>query len=213
MPDNLAVVIYGAALFALLFVLLAWFALKRRRWLRFGAHALLALLLLALAALFGTLGIALQGYRALTHEEVAAVISTEPTGPQQFRARVRFADGREALYTLAGDALYIDGHVLKWKPLVNVLGLHTVYELDRVAGRYAELADEQTRPRTVERLSVAKPVDLFSLRQRYAFLAPLLDAEYGSATFVPAAEPQRYELRVSTSGFLMRRLDEGPAAP
>jgi hypothetical protein len=213
MPENLAVVIYGAALFALLFLLLAWFALKRRRWLRLGANVLLALVLLAIAALFATLGIALQGYRALTHEEVAAVISTEPLGPQQFRARVRFADGREAVYSLAGDALYVDGHVLKWKPLANILGLHTAYELDRVAGRYAQLVDEQTRPRTVERLSVDKPVDLFSLRQRYTFLAPLLDAEYGSATFVPAAELQRYELRVSTSGFLMRRLDEVPTVP
>ena len=47
-------------------------------------------------------------------------------------------------------------------------------------------------------------MDLFGLRRRYAFLAPLLDAEYGSATFMPATRPIELELRVSTTGLLMR---------
>jgi hypothetical protein len=211
MPDSLAAIAYGAALFALAFFVLAFVSVRRRRWLRLSAQLLIALALLAVAGLFATIGIAVQGYRALTHEEVAAVIVTEPLGPQQFRAHFRFADGREADYRLAGDALYVDGRVLKWKPIVNFLGLHTAYELDRVAGRYESLADEQARARTVQRLAADKPLDMFSLRQRYAILAPLLDAEYGSATFVPAGEPQRHELRVSTSGFLMRRLEPSAA--
>jgi hypothetical protein len=211
MPDSLAAVVYGAALFALIFLALALVSARRRRWLRLTGHVVIALLFLALAGLFGTVGIAVQGYRALTHEEVAAVITTEPLGPQQFRASFRFADNREATFNLSGDALYVDGHVLKWKPIGNFFGLHTAYELDRVAGRYEKLEEEQGRPRTVQRLSADKPVDMFNLRQRYAILAPLLDAEYGSATFVPAGEPQRYELRVSTSGFLMRRIEPPPA--
>lgn len=213
MPDSLAAVVYAAALFALIFFVLALVSARRRRWLRLTGHVVIGLFFLALAALFGTIGIAVQGYRALTHEEVAAVITTEPLGPQQFRASFRFADGREAVFSLSGDALYVDGHVLKWKPIGNFFGLHTAYELDRVAGRYERLEDEQGRPRTVQRLSADKPVDMFKLRQRYAVLAPLLDAEYGSATFVPASEPQRYELRVSTSGFLMRKLQPQPARP
>jgi hypothetical protein len=211
MPDSLAAVVYGAALFALIFLALALVSARRRRWLRLTGHVVIALLFLALAGLFGTVGIAVQGYRALTHEEVAAVITTEPLGPQQFRASFRFPDNREATFNLSGDALYVDGHVLKWKPIGNFFGLHTAYELDRVAGRYEKLEEEQGRPRTVQRLSADKPVDMFNLRQRYAILAPLLDAEYGSATFVPAGEPQRYELRVSTSGFLMRRIEPPPA--
>jgi hypothetical protein len=47
-------------------------------------------------------------------------------------------------------------------------------------------------------------VELFRLRQRYAFLAPLYDAEYGSATFVQVKEPAELEVRVSTSGLLVR---------
>jgi hypothetical protein len=109
-------------------------------------------------------------------------------------------------YTLNGNQLYVDARILKWHPWANVLGLHTAYELDRVAGRYQELAQEQQQPRTVQSLAPERKVDLFNLRQRYVLLSPLLDADYGSATFAAADSPAQYEVRVSTTGLLIRRL-------
>src|SRR5256885_1206679 len=82
--------------------------------------------------------------------------------------------------------------------------LHTAYELDRIAGRYQELAQERAATRTIYLLRDERPVELFRLRQRYAFLAPLYDAEYGSATFVEVKQPTELEVRVSTSGLLLR---------
>ena len=55
-------------------------------------------------------------------------------------------------------------------------------------------------------LSRDKPIDLFDLRQRFTFLAPLLDAEYGSASYVAVTRPAEIELRVSTTGLLMREV-------
>ncbi len=69
------------------------------------------------------------------------------------------------------------------------------------------LEDEQLRPRTVFSLAEDKLVDVFELRRRLPFLRPLLDAEYGSATFTMADDRARFEIRVSTSGLLVRRLD------
>lgn len=185
-------------------------ALARARPLRFTIRTLLGLLLLAVGALAGTLAAGLQGYRALTHEEVAAHVSVRPVGPQRFTAIFRFADGRTSAFELAGDEIYIDAHILKWKPVVNVLGLHTAYELDRVAGRYQGIDQERAAARTVYSLGREKPVDLFGLRRRYAFLSPLLDAEYGSATFVPVIRPAELELRVSSSGLLIRDTASAP---
>src|SRR5713226_4828416 len=179
-------------------------ALVRARPLRFALRTLAGLLLLSLGALVGTIAIGIQGYRALTREDVAARLSVRPVGPQRFAATVRFPDGREATYDLAGDEIYVDAHILKWKPLANVLGLHTAYELDRVAGRYQSIEQERSALRTVHSLAQDKPLDLFRLRQRYAFLGTLLDAEYGSATFVSVTRPAELELRVSTSGLLLR---------
>jgi hypothetical protein len=153
-----------------------------------------------------TLGVATRGYQALTREVAAARVSVLPTGPQRFQARFRLPDGQERTFALLGDQIYVDARILKWKPIANLMGLHTAYELDRVAGRYVELAQEQTRPRTVFTLAQDSPLNLFHLRQRFALLAPLLDVEYGSATFVLADRPALFEIRVSTTGLLIREV-------
>jgi len=114
------------------------------------------------------------------------------------------SDRPEMTYELAGDGIYVDAHILKWKPMANVLGLHTAYELDRVGGRYDDIARERSANRTLYSLVQDRPVDLFGLRRRYGFLAPLLDAEYGSGTFVPVRRRAEFEVRVSTTGLLIR---------
>ena len=190
--------------FGAILILAGIWALLRLRLLRFALRTLTGLLLLALGGLAGAVAVGIQGYRALTHEELAARISVWPAGPQRFAATIRYADGREAMFALAGDEIYVDARVLKWKPLANMIGLHTAYELDRVAGRYHDIGEERSAVRTVHALSADRPVDLFGLRRRHAFLAPLLDAEYGSATFVSVTQPAELELRVSATGLLIR---------
>lgn len=200
--------------FALALALVAMGAWRERRRLRSLIAYLAAALFLTLGALCGTIAIGIRGYRALTHEVVAATIVTEPIGPQRFRATVTLADGSLHMFDLAGDGVYVDAHVLKWKPIGNLLGLHTVYELDRISGRYRALGDEQTRERTVYSLAAEKPFDAFDLARRYWVLRPFVDAEYGSATFI-AATPRgggagrgggTYQVRVSTTGLLVRQV-------
>jgi hypothetical protein len=205
----LFVVTMSCAALSVVLLLAAGLALARRRWLGSVAGLALALVLLTLAALAAALSLGTQGYRALTREETAALITLEPTGPQTVTARFRFPDGREAVFEVAGDELYIDAHILKWHPLANLIGLHTGYELDRVAGRYTSLEDERSKPRTVFPLAHPKPVNLFALAQRYPVLAPLVDAQYGSATFTPVPQPTHLQLQVSTTGLLLRKVGDG----
>jgi hypothetical protein len=207
-PFFLAAVAFGA-LGAMLAVA-AIVALVRLRPLRFVLRTMAAALLLTLGGLAATIALGIQGYRALTREDVAAHVLVQPAGPQRYTATFRFPDGREAPFDLAGDEIYVDAHILKWKPIANLMGLHTAYELDRVAGRYRGIEQERTGMRTVYSLARNKPVDLFGLRQRYVFLAPLLDAEYGSATFVPVTAPAELVVRVSPTGLLIR---EAPPKP
>ncbi|HMJ49688.1 MAG TPA: hypothetical protein VK440_03850 [Burkholderiales bacterium] len=201
----------GAALgaFGAIFIVAAIAALVQARPLRFALRALAGLLLLTIGVLVSAIAVGIQGYRALTREDLAAQISVRPAGVQRFDATFRFADGREAAFQLAGDEIYVDAHILKWKPLANVLGLRTAYELDRVTGRYDDIQQERTAVRTIYSLSEENPVDLFGLRQRYAFLSPLFDAEYGSATFVPVNHRRELELLVSTTGLLIRETSPG----
>ena len=206
--------IVAAAVSAVSALLCAWasIAVLRRRprgVLRLGAGGvalLLALALLAGGALCGALAVSLSGYRALTREELAATVRTTPTGPQSFEAHFAFPDGREARYELAGDQFAVEARILKWHPWANLLGLHTAYELDRVTGRYAAIEDEQQRPRTVFSLAPEHAIDLLAWRARLPWLAPFVDAEYGSSTFTRADHLATYEVMVSTTGLLVREL-------
>ena len=203
----------AAAVCAVAALLCAWAAIaalrRPRGVVRVGAGGialLLALALLAAGALSGTLAVGLAGFRALTHEELAATVRTAPTGPQSFEAHFAFTDGREARYALTGDQFAVEARIIKWHPWANLLGLHTAYELDRVTGRYAKLEDEQQRPRTVFSLAPEHPIDVFAWRARLPWLAPLVDAEYGSSTFTRADRPATFEVRVSTTGLLVREV-------
>ena len=189
---NQPLLLLAAAVFGFLgaiLVISGLVALRRLRPLRFMLRTLMGLLLLSLGAVAGAVSVGMQGYRALTREDLAARIVVQPLGPQLFSATVHIP-GRpqSSYYELAGDALYVDAHILKWHPAANIIGLHTAYELDRIAGRYDDIERERSAPRTVHSL------------------APVLDAEYGSGTFVRVNAPAEFEVRVSTTGLLIRPL-------
>ncbi len=207
MPSTLVIVAIVFAALSLGLLIASLSAGRRGRAVGAVFGMLAALLFLALSALCATITLATQGYRALTREEVAARVTVNRLTPNRFSARFAFADGREEVFTLAGDEFYVDAHILKWKPVVNVLGLHTVYELDRVAGRYIKVEDEQSLRRTVYPLAHEKPLDMYDLRSRFALFSPLVDAEYGSATFIAVKDWAEFEVRVSTTGLLIRKVD------
>jgi hypothetical protein len=204
------VIVAGAfGLVGLLLILSGLAALLRLRPMRFAFRTVFGLLLLSLGALSGGIGVGMRGYRALTREDVAARVAVRPLGKQRFEATFHVPDRPEMTFELAGDQIYVDAHILKWTPLANMIGLHTAYELDRVAGRYDDIAQERSAERTIFPLGEDKPVDLFGLRRRFTQLAPLLDAEYGSGTFVPVRRQATFEVRISTTGLLIREVPPG----
>ena len=116
MIDWLMATSIGFGVLGLLFLLAGVASARRRRFARLSLHIVLALACLACGALFLTLQLSLQGYRALTREDLAATIQAEPVGPSQFRVTIYLANGQTDSYWLAGDEVYVDAHILKWKP-------------------------------------------------------------------------------------------------
>ena len=194
------------ALMGLLLFLVGMRSLRAKQYYRTGTSLVLSLMLAFMAALVGLVAVSTQGYRALTRERTAAVVEVQPTGAKSFDAVFTFPDGRTAAYHLRGDQLYVDARILKWKPIANLLGVETAYKLDRVSGRYFELKDEQSKPRTVYALSRHEALDLFELRLKYAILRPLVDAEYGSASYLRVDKPATFDVQVSITGLLLRRV-------
>jgi hypothetical protein len=94
--------------------------------------------------------------------------------------------------------------VLKWRAIGNLLGFDTVYRLERLSGRYGDIAQERSAPRTVHALAEEPGMDLWTLTRRYHQYVPLADALYGSAAYVPMAEGAEYAVTVSASGLVVR---------
>lgn len=67
-----------------------------------------------------------------------------------------------------------------------------------------------TTTRTVHPLSKNKTLDMFELRNRFAVLNPLLDTEYGSATFIKSNSAEEFRVMVSTTGLLIRKTEKAP---
>ncbi|MDZ7704311.1 MAG: hypothetical protein U5L04_07515 [Trueperaceae bacterium] len=205
--DALAVLTVVPLLFALILIVSAFLTLFRKRWIGSLTRLGVAALLLGIAVASGAVGVATQGYRALGQETLAATVAVTRLGEQRYSTIFTFPDGTERAFNIAGDQLYVDANVLKWHPVASYLGLSTAYELDRVAGRYLLLDDEQTLPRTVYSLARAKPVDMLDMTRRFAPLERFVDAEYGSGTFVPLEDGARYRISVSTTGLLVRQAE------
>jgi hypothetical protein len=195
------------ALLAVLLLITAIVAFVKRRPFGGVVQVLASTLLLGLAAILALVAVGMNGYRTFVKERLAATVEIESRGEQRFNARFVLPSGETRNFEIAGDELYVDARILKWHPRANLLGLETGYQLDRVAGRYLRLDDERTSPRTVYSLAAEQRVDLFEMARRYRFLSRLVDAEYGSATFLDVADGGSYQVRVSNSGLLIRQLE------
>jgi hypothetical protein len=162
--------------------------------------ALLALLTLAVAV-----GVNLQGYARLTREQPVAELSFDPRGPQRFLLTLTTLPERSTRrFELAGDDWQLDARVLKWRGFANLLGLDARYRLERVSGRYRDIAQERGSPRSVYALGDESALDLWSLAKRYPDWLPFVDAVYGSATYLPMAAGARYEVSLTQSGLIAR---------
>ena len=197
----------GMLLLGLLGVLLL-FQGFRRLWNRGiiagSLEGLSGLVLLLVAVLLVALSINLHTYARLTHESPVAEIRFQARGRQQFRAYVTLSKSWAMIFDMRGDEWQVDARILKWRGIALLMGLDTVYRLDRISGRYSNIIQELTAVRTVYSLSENRGIDLWALAQSHSRWVPLADAAYGSATYLPMADGAQYQIAVSVTGLLAR---------
>lgn len=159
---------------------------------------------LALAALFGAVGFNLLTYQRLSAEHPVATLTFEQLADQRFRARLELPEAPARVYKLAGDQWQLDARFLKWRTPLVLFGLEPRYRLERLTGRYRTAEEEQYRLRSVHQLTDTAGLDLWAWAERYPTWLPMVDANYGSATYLPMRDGARYEVRATASGLLAR---------
>ncbi|MGQ9424616.1 cation/multidrug efflux pump [Gilvimarinus sp. F26214L] len=183
--------------------------LVRPGWLFGWLRGMSGLALVAVGIVLTMAALDLYSYKQIVAEKSVATISFEQLGPQRFSALLVDSDGRENRYELAGDQWQLDARLIKWPDSLAALGIKPGFRLDRISGRYYSLEMERSAERTVYALSDNRTgVDVWEFFHRQNGAFNLIDAVYGSATFVPMADDALYEILLSHSGLLARPLND-----
>ena len=191
-------------LVALPLELVALGRLRRLRLMSGTVYLLLGAFIVLVGVAAGLVAASLHSYRRLTHETLAANVSVRQLGERQYALTLEAPGAAPRHFELRGDEWQIDARVLKWRGMGTLAGFDTVYRLERLSGRYADVPREKSAPRTVYALVRDEGFDLWPAVRRYHDWLPFADALYGSAAYVPLAENASYAVTVSNFGLVVR---------
>jgi len=185
--------------------------LHRRRF-RWG-RTLTGIILLLLASSILWMTLLVQSYVELTSDIKVATIhaTTIANAPHVMSVDLTMFDqsGKELsnqTYLVNGDEWMLEGDIIKFPPLLNILGLHSGYKITRLEGRYDDPNLELHGPRTVVTLNGGDD-GFFKTAQEEPWISPIVQAAYGNAVFL-AADGKTYDIYVSQSG-LFAQPDKG----
>lgn len=197
------------ALACLLFALIFGGGLRRALRQRRYVGALLRLLLLAAFLLVG-LGLALLAsalfhYLQLDGETRVATIALRQLEPQRWSARLETADGQHRTLELRGDEWQLDARVIRWQLPALLAGAPNLYRLERLSGRYGDVKQELEAQRSVHDLAADAFPDLWTLRRQFPKYLPFVDADYGTAAYLPMLDGARFDITLGSRGGLVAK--------
>jgi hypothetical protein len=200
---------------SLIFAFIAFFFLvrtlscaRRGRVLRAGGSCISFVASAAVAGAAMLAAFSYYSYSRLTAEKVVSNIRFRQTAADEYEARLMILGEQDRLFRLRGDEWQLDARLINWTPPATILGLDPIYKLERLSGRFSEIERERTEDRTVHALSPETFLDVWTVARKYPFLAPGVDAYYGSATYVPMADGARYEVSLSRDALIARPANE-----
>lgn len=198
----------GVVIVGVLIVLASLKVLVKSGWFFGWLRGMLGFALIGLGAFLGFSALDIYSYEQIVEEQAVATVNFEEIAPQRYKARVVDNQGQEAVYELAGDQWQLDARMLKWPNSFSKAGVKPGYRLDRISGRYYSLEQERSSERTVYSLNESQfGIDVWAMFNGFGD-SSLVDAVYGSATFVPMADGALYEVRLSNTGLLARPLND-----
>lgn len=195
-------------LLAVFFVLLMFRQLRRRRVLRAGGSFAGGVATASLGGLGFVLLTSVYSYGRLTAEQVVGEIEFRAAAPGEYTARLMLDGELDKLLPMRGDEWQIDARIVTWQPPMTILGLDPIYRFDRLSGRYANIDRERSEARTVHSLAGESPLDVWRVARQYPAFVPGIDAQYGTATYVPMVDGARYEISLSRDALIARPVND-----
>ncbi len=191
-------------LLTLLFVRRTVKCTRRRQILRAGGACVGGLASATIVSLIAVLAFSYFSYARLTSEQSVSRIQFTRIAPFEFRARLMIEGQLDQFFVLTGDEWQMDVRLVTWKAPATILGFDPIFRLDRLSGRYGDVDQERTQPRSVHALSRAPVLDVWGVARRAPWLLPGVDAQYGAATYVPMLDGALYEVSLSRDALIAR---------
>ena len=147
----------------------------------------------------------LYTYHRLVDESPVAELRFSTRGPQQYDATLAWGDFCDPQhFTLYGDQWRIDARFLKWRSWANLLGFDAMYRVERLSGRYRDVAEENEKRRVAYSLQPAEALNLTSIMERYTGTFSPVDTVYGSSVYDDMDERYIFYVFRGQSGLLVR---------
>ena len=189
-------------LIALVVIALVW---KGREWFVYWLKGSIgfAMLFACISAAFALAD--LWSYRQLMHEEPLATLSVYQLGDQAYDVTLAQPDGQEERFKITGDQWQLDARLLTWVGPLASAGALPLYRLDRLSGRYLSLEQERTAERSVYSLTESRWFDLW---QSVHGANLWLDAQFGSAVYMPLTNGAVFSVHLTPKGLIARPVNE-----
>ena len=168
---------------------------------------LFGLMLVLLGCVSGLLALSLVQFYKLTTDESVARVEVRQQVEGQFQLTTTAPGTGPKQYVLYGDQWQIDARVVRWKLPALMAGVPPLYRLERLSGRYSDVAREATGTRSVHALDDWPAPDLGSLKQSFPNWFPFVDVQFGSAAYMPLFDGAKYQVFMDPRGALFIRPD------
>ncbi|WP_052417364.1 hypothetical protein [Cellvibrio mixtus] len=171
-------------------------------------RGLFGLGLLAIAALIALTAFDVYSYKQVLQEQVVATINFDRIEDQYFFAVLADKEGNEQRVELRGDQWQLDARIVKWDGYLATLGIKPAYRLERLSGRYYDIEKETSAKRTAYTVHHSLyGVDVWKILNTYPDWIPVVDAVYGSATYLPMKDGALFEITLSNTGLVARPMN------
>lgn len=192
-------------LFVIVLTAMVFFLLWRSQWFIQWLKGTLGigLVVAAIFLLFGLID--LWSYQQLNNEKLISTVSIYQLDEQEYDLTLINTKGEEQRFKILGDQWQLDARLLVWKGPINALGASPLFRLDRLSGRYLTLEQERSAERTVYELAHSPGLDTWQWVNKHGFW---LDAQFGSAVYLPLSNGAVYGINLSAKGLVARPLND-----
>lgn len=171
-------------------------------------RGLFGLGLLAFAVLIGLTAFDVYSYKQVLQEQVVATINFDRIEDQHYFAVLADKEGKEQRVELRGDQWQLDARIVKWDGYLASFGIKPAFRLERLSGRYYDIEKETSAKRTAYSLhNSLYGLDIWKTLNTHPEWVPVVDAVYGSATYLPMKDGALFEITLSNTGLLARPIN------